>query len=216
MERRRCGARTKAAGRCKKAPLANGRCRLHGGASPSGIAHPRFKHGRYSSYLPPQMSERYGTALNDPELLDLRHEVALLDARIGDVLGKLETGETSGRWQRARDAFHALGGAIAVRDRQLTQAAMTDLAKEIETGGTEADVWGELVKLIYHRRKLVDSESRRRQVLHQMISLERAMAWFSALAEVVRRHVPERDRLQAIQVEMSRLMTIPASAETKQ
>jgi hypothetical protein len=211
-----CGAKKKSGGRCGVTNVfPNGRCYHHGGPTPSGIAHPAFKTGRYSQHLPSALADRYQESLRDPELLDLRHEVALLDVRITEVLARLETGETSARWQRARDAFRALGAAITVRDRDLTQAAMTDLAQEIETGGAEADVWAELVKLIYHRRKLVDSESRRRQVLHQMISLERAMAWFSALADVVRRHVPERERLQAIQTEMSQLMTIPAKVEVR-
>lgn len=32
--------------------MRNGRCRMHGGASPCGIGHPRYKHGLYSKYCP--------------------------------------------------------------------------------------------------------------------------------------------------------------------
>jgi hypothetical protein len=44
-----CGARTRAGGYCKNAPIGDtGRCRMHGGKSLSGIAHPNYKHGKYS------------------------------------------------------------------------------------------------------------------------------------------------------------------------
>jgi glucans biosynthesis protein len=48
-----CGARTRAGAPCRKLPApGRTRCRLHGGASPLGPVHPRFKHGRYSRLLP--------------------------------------------------------------------------------------------------------------------------------------------------------------------
>ena len=43
-----CGAKTRVGGRCKQPAMKNGRCRLHGGKSLSGIQHGRYKHGRYT------------------------------------------------------------------------------------------------------------------------------------------------------------------------
>lgn len=43
-----CGAKTRSGVPCQNAPMGNGRCRMHGGKSLSGIAHPNYKHGRYS------------------------------------------------------------------------------------------------------------------------------------------------------------------------
>ncbi len=54
-----CNAKTRAGGLCKNAPMANGRCRMHGGKSLCGIASPRFKHGRYSKYLVARLAGRY-------------------------------------------------------------------------------------------------------------------------------------------------------------
>jgi len=45
---RRCGARTRQGTRCRKWGMSNGRCRLHGGLTPRGLASPHFRHGRYS------------------------------------------------------------------------------------------------------------------------------------------------------------------------
>jgi hypothetical protein len=49
-EVKRCGAKTRCGEACKGLAMRNGRCRMHGGASPGWFAHPRYKHGRYSKY----------------------------------------------------------------------------------------------------------------------------------------------------------------------
>ena len=44
-----CGAKTRKGRPCQNAPvLGRNRCRMHGGASLRGAAHPNFKHGRRS------------------------------------------------------------------------------------------------------------------------------------------------------------------------
>lgn len=41
----RCGAKTRRGTACQTAAMSNGRCRMHGGSSPKGVEHGRFKHG---------------------------------------------------------------------------------------------------------------------------------------------------------------------------
>jgi hypothetical protein len=92
--KRQCGAKTRNGPPCRRPPLAGRtRCRLHGGASLAGIASPHFKHGRRSRYLrelPGVLKTGYKAALNDPDLLSLKEEVALLTARMIQLLGRLE------------------------------------------------------------------------------------------------------------------------------
>jgi len=47
-----CGAKTRAGGRCKSRPMKNGRCRMHGGASPGAPKGNKnaWKHGKYSAW----------------------------------------------------------------------------------------------------------------------------------------------------------------------
>lgn len=78
--------------------MANGRCRLHGGLTPAGAAHPAFIHGRYSKYLPTRLSERYRTAATDPDLLALGSEVALLDARLAELVERTNATEAGVVW----------------------------------------------------------------------------------------------------------------------
>jgi hypothetical protein len=87
--RRACGAKKRDGTPCPTPPMANGRCRMHGGATPVGPALPQFRHGRYSKYLPERLAERYQASLEDSELLGLRDELGLVDARIADLLERV-------------------------------------------------------------------------------------------------------------------------------
>ncbi len=50
--KRRCGAKTRKGTPCQRPPMAGmTRCRLHGGATPIGMASPHYKHGRRSRFL---------------------------------------------------------------------------------------------------------------------------------------------------------------------
>lgn len=89
--RPRCTAHSKRNGRrCQNLPV-RGRavCRMHGGHQPRGIASPHWKGRGYSKDLPTRLADRYRAALADPDLVTCTSELALVDARIGEVLRAL-------------------------------------------------------------------------------------------------------------------------------
>ena len=77
----RCGAKTRSGKPCKRAHAKNyKRCRLHGGAPGSGRP---ITHGRYSKrfrQMAPQMTQLIDECMDDPQLLDLKRPVAVLQA----------------------------------------------------------------------------------------------------------------------------------------
>jgi hypothetical protein len=104
----RCRATSKRSKQpCQRAPMQNGLCYMHGGATPSGMALPQTTTGRYSKHLPTRMGERYQQALADSELLAMREEVAVIDARLADVLGRVDTGESGHVWATLGKAWRA-------------------------------------------------------------------------------------------------------------
>jgi hypothetical protein len=72
--------------------MPNGKCRFHGGMTPVGPASPHFKHGRHSILLKEikGLGSHYERALADPDLLNLSDEIAITDARIGQLLEKVK------------------------------------------------------------------------------------------------------------------------------
>src|SRR4051794_8571971 len=87
----RCGAKSRRNGGapCRAPAMQNGRCRMHGGATPRGVASPHWRGKGKSLDMPTRLTERFQEAMEDPELLELRSSVALLEARIGEVLASL-------------------------------------------------------------------------------------------------------------------------------
>lgn len=82
---RSCGAKTRGGGACQK-PLGwgtdhpgQGRCKLHGGATP-------VKHGRYSKIQHSRLRELLEQAEQDPDPLDLTPELSLLRAVVHDYI----------------------------------------------------------------------------------------------------------------------------------
>lgn len=80
-----CGAKLRGKDKtCQRAPMANGRCRLHGGATPSGPDSPHYKTGRYALAFKGQMAKRYEQASADIKPLDLLPELAIQRAILED------------------------------------------------------------------------------------------------------------------------------------
>lgn len=206
LDPRRCGARRRDGGRCTQWKLrGRPRCKLHGGRSLIGAEQPRFKTGRYSKHLPARLAGRYLEALEDPELLSTRAEIALVEARLAELLGRLTTGESGAAWRAAADALTLLEVALA-GDGKGVSGALAHLRTIIAAGVGEAATWRELYAVLDQRTRLAESERRRLVEAHQVITVERALLLVSALSEVVRRHVTDRNVRNRIASDLQRLV----------
>ncbi len=200
-----CGAKTRNGSTCTQRSMPNGRCRMHGGKSPNGIAHARFKHGRYSQFIPARMLENYQAAQNDVELLALRDEIALLDSRLLDVLKRVDTGESGQVWRELKATYQMLRAAQAKDDRDAARDHARKLGELIEHGSADWLAWSEVRSLIDQRRRTVESERKRLVEMQSLISQEKAMVLIAALTDSVRRHVSDRTALAAISADLVRL-----------
>jgi hypothetical protein len=135
--------------------------------------------GKHTRYLPKSLQERYDAAARDPDLVDLRDEIALLDVRIGQLLETLGDTGSPRLWREARarfDAFKAAGtqgkGSV-VAARAALQAVDDVLAEGLAASST----WEELRDTIELRRRLSEAQSRRRRDNPRGQSLSRALVW---------------------------------------
>jgi len=82
---KRCTAKAKRTGEQCKAYAIQGKdkCRVHGGLTP-------VKHGLYSKYTKHKLADKVNQLANDPELLDLRQQIAFKQALILDNLQYLQ------------------------------------------------------------------------------------------------------------------------------
>jgi hypothetical protein len=206
----KCGAKTRQGTPCQRWALAGrGRCRLHGGKSLAGTACPHFHSGRYSAYVPQRLRERYEQAEHDPALLSLKSEVALTDARLADLLARVDTGESGQLWatlKKAHEEFKVYRLAGDVPKMNVTLAKIEAL---LNSAVDDHQAWAEIGTLVEQRRKLAESESKRLITLQQMLSAEEAMVLMRNMVDIVTRHVSDRQALSAIVVEMRQLSEQP-------
>lgn len=203
-----CGAKTRKGTPCQLAPMANGRCRLHGGKSLAGIASPAFRHGRYSKHLPTRLAATYEEAAADTELLALREDIALLDARLEDLLARVDTGESGRLWQAAQQAFWKFRAASDSKRPEKMREALIELEHTIGRGVSDYAAWNEITAMLEQRRKLVESERRRLVDMQQMITTERTMVLLAAVVDTVRKHVEDRNALSAIAADIRALVSV--------
>ncbi len=193
-----CGARNRQGEPCRVAPMPNGRCYRHGGPTPSGIASPNLKHGRYSRHLPERLLGRYEEALSDPELLSLRDDIALVQARIDQKLADLDTGESRAAWAVLASQVGALAAHCRDRDHDQVEHTLHAIEQTLARGLGEAHAFDEIGALMRQKAALAKQEQARMVLLQQMLPVERALVMINTIAAVIREVVDDPDKLRII------------------
>jgi hypothetical protein len=181
-------------------------CRMHGGKTPRGAGSVHFKHGKYSRCLPTRLAAHYEEATHDPELLELRREIALTDARIIDVLRRVDTGESGAIWRQAQAAMARFRREQARGNLDAMPRALAQVQRLITEGAGDYAAWREVGALLEQRRKLCDSETRRLAASHDILTSEQAMTLLSQVVAAIQRHVQDKAVLSAIAQDMQALV----------
>jgi len=180
-----CGAKRRNGEPCKGWAMANGRCRIHGGKTPRGLASANWKTGAFSKAMPVGVAARYQAARHDPELLRLERDVALADARLLEVLGEL--GKPGADWTAVLAAKEKV-----VEDRKrgtdalLFMEHVAQLLTAIEGAAGDSARWDEILELIEARRKAIDSIWKHQVQAAEVLTLQEAGALFASLAAIIR------------------------------
>jgi hypothetical protein len=188
-------------------------CRHHGGKTPLGPASPHWVDGRFSRILPKRLLDDYLTSLNDPEKLALEAELAVIDARIKDVLSRVDSGESGRLWSELRVAWDSSAATRRAGDLDEMDVRLRVVGELITAGHTDWAAWADVLNLIRDRQRLVESERKRLVEAQQVISVDQAMAVLGLLVDAVRRHVRDDAVLRAISGEYARLTGTPIPTE---
>jgi hypothetical protein len=205
-----CGAKTRTGEPCKGKPIVggNGRCRMHNGRAAAGIAVPTYRHGRYSKYLPARLIERYNESAADNDLLALRDDIALLDARLADIIKRVDSGESGTLWRRLSATCDDLDRARRANDGAAIALAVNEMYAAIRRGIGDYAVWEEISRIVDQRRKLVESERKRLVEMQQLITSDQAMTLLAAVQVSIKTHVDDPVILRKIADDMRRLASV--------
>lgn len=127
-----CGAKLRGKDRtCQKAPMANGRCSLHGGLTPSGPESANYKHGRYAEAFKGQLAARFKKHGADPQPLDMIADLNVQRTLLEEYLSQLTNGrkiklnELINASSLAQDAVKS--AAIITQSRQKTALTFAEI-----------------------------------------------------------------------------------------
>lgn len=183
----------------------NGRCKYHGGKSLPGIANPQFKTGRYSKHLPARLVATYEETKEDPTLLELNDEIALIHARAVDLIKRVDSGESGNLWRKLQLSYEALTHAETAEDQLL---AMQELSHLIKQGAADYAMWEDIGKQVDRKQRLVESQRKRAQELQHNMPLDQLNFILGALLNAIVKYVADRDTRAAIQAEFNRVLSI--------
>lgn len=191
------------------------RCRNHGGMRVSGMDSPMFRHGRYSRECPAGLLEKYVQAENDPDLLSSRSDVALLQARIAELIDRLHGGESGSLWNDLQSEINRLGDGDSPDPEQM-RLAFFAVRNLVRRGASQERQWRELKELIDQKTKVSAAEWKRLIDMRQVITAERVTVLCMSILDAVLKHIPEPERRSAVANDIHKLMTrkAPKGGET--
>lgn len=224
-----CGACRKCVA---KVPFEGKRCRMHGGNNAKGPAHYKFTDGKgskYFDYLPPNVRGRAEAAFNDPELLSIRSDVAVFEARKMELANRLYSGEHAGLWKTLRalwTSFEDLGRqtreALDAGDqdkaselRQESAELIANIGKTIKQGSKAESAWRDLMDVTHETSKLKGEEMRHLQMAQQVLTAEESMRLVAALSGVILRKVTDKTVLGEIAGEFEKIISYTSKVKTE-
>jgi hypothetical protein len=164
-------------------------CYIHGARTPTGFALPQTKTGRYSKVLPVRLAQRYEEAQANPRLLSVRDDLAVCEARLAELFGRLDTGESGALWQALRDTLDAFAVAQAAGNVAHMKQHLGTLRQLVSQGSADTAAWEEIMQLWDRRCRLVQTEIKTLVSLHQMVSTEQLMLYFGVITDAIQRIV---------------------------
>jgi hypothetical protein len=152
------------------------------------------------------MAATYEKGVHDRELLNMREDVALLDARVGDLLSRADTGEAGKIWTLALTAYQEMQVAIRQNDTVKGAEANTHLGALLRKGQSDYRTWEEVGRALEQKRKLIESEQKRQAQEKFLVPITELGLVVQALAAAVRTHVRDVEALRAINADWHQLL----------
>lgn len=183
-----CGAKLKNKNAyCQKSPVpTRNRCKLHGGGTPKGIASAHFSTGKYTKDIPSRLAARYEAALKDDRLLEVRDDIALIEMRIGDLVSRMDTGESGEVWSLLKGTYSDLRKAASSNDQAKFAEALSDMGRLINRGKQDYATWDEIFKAVGQNRRLRETEQKRLVQLQQVMTAEQAMSMLGFVVSTIK------------------------------
>ena len=197
---------------CKRSAVyATDRCTRHGGGKPlqgKPRGHQNFKTGehsdllvfkfagqiiagkvpmtkRYQKFIPERLAEKYLESVNDPEIIALNDDIALVETRIKQILERIDDDEPPPVWRDAKNAFDEFMMYRRLNDTDKAREVLDLLQDIFERQANDRETWDEVFSRLEQRMKLASEERKRRMDMRTLMDAEQVMDVASKLLAAV-------------------------------
>lgn len=162
-------------------------CYHHGGRTPRGIDHPSTKTGKYSKSLPARLFGLFSTAVEDPDLVTVYNEIALLDTRIHELAGVLSGRGLLDLWSLLEQSLKTLTESLEEGKENLTAArdAASEIGSVVNDALIDTDTWLSIERVVESRRKLVETESKRLTNASQSMTMAELALIMKSIVQII-------------------------------
>jgi len=146
----------------------------------------------YSTLVPSRYIDTAVRALNNPDTFTNRQQVALMDARAGELFEQLSKG---GHGDQSADAL-MLAKQIRTqsKDKGGQRAQLDQLIAVLQAGVADRAVWDELTKLWDDRRRAIDTDSKVQYRQRIAMSQEQAAALAAIVIQAAFEFIPDEEK----------------------
>jgi hypothetical protein len=158
--------------------------------------------------MPPRLLEAYDASRHDPDILSLNGDIALTEARVADVLQRVDTAESGAMWDELTKLAKEIKIARKSGDPSLVEDLFDEMLKLIAKGKGDRENWREIGDLLERKRKLSESQLKLLVTKQEFISRQQAVLLVGQLVEVVKTHVTDSLTKRRIIGGISQLMNL--------
>ncbi len=181
----------------------------------------------FAKYLPKDVARRVLDAASNEHLLNVSHDVALVMARMQELMKRLDTGEYSDLWKALGELWHKLnevGAAIAAEENPEAiadlkteyQQTLKSIGAVIVRGGDREKAWAEIIRLDGMLSGLKRSETQRRREAGLTMDAEQAFALVGKLQDIITEEVVDSDTRTRIAVKLATLLGLQSVSRPSQ
>lgn len=179
--------------RCKNVRcLPTTKCYKHGGRVPRGLASPHWRNKGRSRYLPTALADQYLAALNDPDLLAIDKDIALIDVRMNELTGKLDASDMGKLWVDVHTAWLAMEHAQAAGDVEGMRVYYDLIGPLIKRAANSRYLWQDLIQTAKNLAILRLSEHKRLVDLRTMMTEGQMLQAVGLIQHAVREAILSR------------------------
>lgn len=157
---------------------------------------PNTKSGILSKYaFPDRLAETVEAFLLEPEAFDLKYDIAVIQARLGELFQGVDKGESGSLWRRLRESADGLRSAYEANDGARVTAYVMMITDLIDKGSSDQEKWQEIHDTMERKRRFVETDVKIKASSKNMISVDRVLLMldlvYRACEETVKLYVDE-------------------------